>query len=222
MLKELLKLLKKGSLLDQSFDQALGMLDTNAEMLKNAVDYLHGRNEIDVKTIYEKDKLINLLEQKIRRNIYNHLLVTGNQDLYMSLVITHLIIDLERVGDYTKNVVELRLLRDDGLNFHEFADELDKIEKQLFGLLDDIKISLKNQDEKKALEIQKKYYETVQLCDKRDEEFLKKEFDYSSKDIASLVLYYRYLKRIFSHLINVASAIANPYDRIGFHPQDII
>lgn len=222
MLKELLKLLKKGTLLDQSFNQSIEMLNIIDEMIHSSIQYLYDEDNFDVKIIYEKDKYINLLEQKIRRNIYNHLLVTGGEDLYMSLVITHLIIDLERVGDYVKNVVELKTLRQGKVDFHEFENEIHDIESKLFSLLEETRKSLKKQDEKLALEIQKKYYDVVKLCDKRDEEFLQKDFNYPSRDIASMTLYYRYLKRIFSHLINVASAIANPYDRIGFHPQDIL
>ncbi|GAB4173122.1 MAG: phosphate signaling complex protein PhoU [Calditrichia bacterium] len=222
MWKDLLKLLKKGTLLDQSFEQSLAMFDILIEMLENGIQYLYDSNEIEEEKIYEMDKRINLLEQKVRRNIYNHLLLNPSESLYMSLVLTHLIIDLERVGDYIKNIIELRTLKGDKLNFHSYQEELHQIEEKVLNLIKETKQALANHDEKLAMEIQKKYYDIIRLCDQRDEEFVKADLDIPTSDVAALTLYYRYFKRIYSHLTNVASAIANPYDRIGFHPQDIL
>lgn len=221
MLKELLKLLKKGSLIEQSFKQSLEMITILETMFDSAIRYLYDEHN-NVQEIYDYDKRINFLEQKIRRNIYNHLVVTQGEDLYTSLVLTHLIIDLERVGDYIKNITELRTLRNSRPDFHEYSEELHQLEAKVRELFRDMYTCLQKQDEMNAIQLQKNYFPVIRLCDQRDEEFLVKELKYPSSDVASLTLYYRYMKRIFAHLINVASAIANPYDRIGFHPQDII
>ena len=36
---------------------------------------------------------------------------------------------------------------------------------------------------------------------------------------AAMALYVRYLKRINSHLRNIASSVVNPFDHISFNPQ---
>ena len=33
-------------------------------------------------------------------------------------------------------------------------------------------------------------------------------------------LYIRFLKRISAHLMNIASSVVNPFDRIGFREKD--
>jgi len=38
-------------------------------------------------------------------------------------------------------------------------------------------------------------------------------------DAASLALYFRWLKRINSHLRNITTSVVNPFDRIGFEPR---
>jgi len=38
-------------------------------------------------------------------------------------------------------------------------------------------------------------------------------------DAISLGLYFRWLKRINSHLRNITTSIVNPFDRIGFEPE---
>ena len=40
----------------------------------------------------------------------------------------------------------------------------------------------------------------------------------STRDSVTLVLYLRYLKRIFSHLRNITTSIFRPFHKIGFVP----
>jgi hypothetical protein len=35
----------------------------------------------------------------------------------------------------------------------------------------------------------------------------------------SLAMYFRWLKRINSHLRNITTSVVNPFDRIGFEPK---
>jgi len=50
---------------------------------------------------------------------------------------------------------------------------------------------------------------------------LVKEEDKSIRpgDAVSLGMYFRWLKRINSHLRNITSSVVNPFDRIGFKPK---
>ena len=38
-------------------------------------------------------------------------------------------------------------------------------------------------------------------------------------DAVSLAIYFRWLKRINSHLRNITTSVVNPFDRIGFEPK---
>jgi len=223
MLKHLLSLLKKGSLMNQAYNEAVEMIDVLGNMFDTSVNCLHsGKVPGKGEDIYTLDKRVNLLEQKLRRHIYNHLVLTEQQDLYMSLILVQIGVDLERIGDYIKNIYDLRRIIGD-LDFEGHEKELADLEGKIKTMIPGVKAALKNQEAVSATEIQKEYFPLAKLCDQRVEEILTGSSESeSSKQTAMLVLYYRYLKRVIAHFINVASAISNPYDRIGFHPDDII
>ncbi len=222
MLKQLLSLLKKGSLMDQAYNEAVEMIDVLGSMFEKSVNYFHTGNVSGTgDDTYTLDKRVNLLEQKLRRHVYNHLVLNQQQDLYMSLILVQIGVDLERVGDYIKNIHDLRRIIGD-LDFQNHEKELTELENKIKELVPSVKTSLEKQDDISATRIQNDYFPLVKLCDKRVEEILTGVDTVPGKSAAMLVLYYRYLKRILAHFINVASAISNPYDRIGFHPDDIM
>ena len=222
MLKQLLSLLKKGSLMDQAYNEAIEMIDVLGNMLDKSLDYLHsGKVPAKEQEIYTLDKRINLLEQKLRRHIYNHLVLNKQQDLYMSLILVQIGVDLERVGDYIKNIYDLIRITGN-LDFESREEELIALEDKVKAMIPKVKIALKDQDDIIATQIQNDYFPLVKLCDRKVEEILTGTNDVPCQRAVMLSLYYRYLKRVIAHFINVASAISNPYDRIGFHPDDII
>ena len=222
MLKELLKLLNKGSLMEQAFRETIEMITVLETMFKDSVAYLHdGTVPPNDRDVYQMDKRINLLEQKMRRHIYNHLVLSEGKELYMSLILVQMAVDLERVGDYVKNLYDIRRLAGD-VTFPEKQAEMKDLEQKTLAMFPRIRKALEVSDTFDATAIQKEHFELVKQCDRRVEEFLKMEGDSNTRRTTVLVLYYRYIKRVIAHLINVASAISNPYDRVGFHPDDII
>ena len=44
--------------------------------------------------------------------------------------------------------------------------------------------------------------------------------DLVCNEAVSTALYVRFLKRISAHLMNIASSVVNPFDRIGFRDDD--
>ncbi len=51
------------------------------------------------------------------------------------------------------------------------------------------------------------------------DQILKPDNNLTTADAVCLALYARYLKRINAHLTNIASAIVNPFPRIGFREK---
>jgi phosphate uptake regulator len=45
--------------------------------------------------------------------------------------------------------------------------------------------------------------------------------DLVCSEAVSAALYVRFLKRISAHLMNIASSVVNPFDRIGFRDDDL-
>ena len=55
------------------------------------------------------DKKINEFERDVRRKVMTHLAVGGKEDIGSGLVLVSVVIDIERIGDYTKNIYDLAL-----------------------------------------------------------------------------------------------------------------
>jgi phosphate uptake regulator len=131
-----------------------------------------------------------------------------------------IIIDIERIGDYAKNMVELAIAHPGKLHGGEFEDEIARIESALEDNFIQTKKCFEEGDADFALELLKKYAWVNEECDEILAAIVKEQ-DCNIKpgDAAALVLYSRWLKRINSHLRNITTSVVNPFDRIGFEPK---
>jgi len=108
MWKEIRNLWTSDNLLNEAWDLTYEAISIDAEMFDDATDALWGDNHKTVqRLIFKKDKLINKYERDIRRKVITHLTVQGNDSLAAGLVLSTVIVDVERIGDYIKNIVDL-------------------------------------------------------------------------------------------------------------------
>ncbi len=216
MWKELLSVFKGGGLCQEAFDEAILMLQASHGMHRDSVAALH-KSGVLVTDIYERDRQLNRYERSVRRKILTHLSVSPKPDINMGLVITAIVIDIERIGDYTKNIVELASGLAEPFNGGELDDEIMELEGIVDRLFTDIVPALKGPNEglaRKILEDHKKVSARVE----RGLELLRgdKALAGQSGRAVTAALYLRYLKRVSAHLKNVATSVVNPYYRIGF------
>ena len=103
MWRQLMKMWKAHDLLDQSWQQSSRMLDITSEMFIEAIEVLKsGENKTLKRDVHNKDQIVNEYMQDVRRKVLTHCSVQGPQELPAGLVLVSIIIDLERIGDYTK------------------------------------------------------------------------------------------------------------------------
>jgi len=221
MWKEIRNLWSSDNLLNEAWDLTYEAINIDAEMFKDAVNALWGDNRKTVqKLIFQKDKLINKYERDIRRKVITHLTVQGNESLAAGLVLSTVIVDVERIGDYIKNIVDLTSMHPQELKGKEVKEKLHEIEIAINKMFKSAPECIESGDEDVALEIYSETKEIGRSCDKYIAMLIvenPEELDTSST--AVLVLYFRYLKRINAHLRNIISSVINPYDRIGFKPK---
>jgi len=218
MYKELLTIFKKDSLLDIAFARTYEMIDITGKMYHEVIKRLRKDKKYTFSfDIRDQDLAVNKFEREVRRRVFNHLCVSGIEDLNSGLILISIIIDLERIGDYTKNMVELSESLDSCLHGGKFNEDLTKIEKALEDTFKRVRLSFELGDEDDAGALLDEYKWVNKLCDQRTNDYLnEKDQTISSGESVALTLYFRYLKRINSHLRNVASSIVNPFHRIGF------
>ena len=125
--------------------------------------------------------------------------------------------DLERIGDFAKNIVEIASNYEPKLHGSSFENDLQDIEKAVDDVFDKTIIAFREADEIVAGEIMNKYKWVPKKCDDMLATLIKGEYkNLNSPNAVALAIYIRALKRIFAHLRNVATSVINPFHRIGF------
>jgi len=221
MIKELLKIFRGDSLLDKAFQQSYEMLDITKAMFVEGTDSLRNRDDNKLKTtIYDQDIAVNKYEREVRKNVFNHLTVSGMEDIYSGLVLVSIIIDIERLGDYTKNIVELAENHPKKLKGGKYEKDLHKVEDAITDSYMLAKEAFQDGDKEKASKLLKDYEWVNRLCDQHLIDYIKeKDESVSVCDAVTLALYYRFLKRINSHIRNIVSSVVNPFHKIGFYKK---
>ena len=163
------------------------------------------------------DRQINVTEMEIRRELVVHASVHGGVDTPEVLVFMNMVKDLERIGDYNKNIFDLA---DEGVSLAEAPDL-----GRLLGYRDELssRIALMGELLTTRDEDRARAYIT------RGDE-LRREFDdrinelvHSTEPAVVAVpraLLYRFLKRVTAHSLNVVSAVVMPVDRLDYFDED--
>lgn len=223
MIRQLLSVFKKNTLLDLAFSRSCEMLDITMEMFLEAKKSLRERdtNKLDM-DVRARDIKVNKYEREVRRNVYNHLAVSGSEDVYFGLVLVSIIIDIERIGDYTKNIIELADNHPPRLKGGIYEDDLQKVEAAVEDTFRRIRHIFEQGDTHEAQKLVKEYLWLTHLCDDRVNDYIQeRDKTISSGDAVTLAMYFRFLKRIYAHLRNIGTSVVNPFENIGFVPKSI-
>jgi phosphate uptake regulator len=219
MWKEIVTLFRSHGPLQEAYDEAILMLRASHDMFDHAVKQLHAEGALET-DIYKRDQQLNKYERSVRRKIVTHMSVSAKPDINLGLVLTAIVIDIERIGDYTKNIVELAGAVPhpfDGLELH---DEVAQIEESLGRMFDDIAPALQTSDEARARGIIGSHTIIASQVDEHLRTLCSGEsLSGRSGHAATVALYLRFLKRVSAHLKNVATSVVNPYHRIGFREK---
>jgi phosphate uptake regulator len=128
------------------------------------------------------------------------------------------VIDIERIGDYTKNIYDMAVHHPKKLNGGSVEDRLAEIEKISFKLFEDTIDAFKNQDIEKARGLMGYYKENVSTQSDAitNDVIAGKIGDLDIGNASAVGLYARYLKRIAAHSRNLISSVVNPFEKIGY------
>jgi len=219
MFKQIFEIFKSDSLYDQALIECHEMLDIDLTMFKSSIESLRKSDTAEINIdIYAMDKKINEFERDVRRKIMTHLAVGGKEDIGSGLVLVSVVIDIERIGDYTKNIYDLATNHHQKLNAGSLENRLSEIEQVSFNLFEESISAFKGQDIEKARSLMGDYKENIssQSDSITNEIIMGKVSDLSPETASAVALYARYLKRIAAHSRNLISSIVNPFERIGY------
>ena len=222
MWKELIQLFKKDNLFEQAYQEAAGMLDTDAYMYDASVKALRHSDTANVDfDIYDADKGVNRSERDVRKKVMTHLVVSGETNLASGLGLVSVVIDIERIGDYTKNIYDLAVHHPLRLEGGPVEEKLQNVEALVTSDFKSMIEVFKDRDEDKARLIMNNYKEGLSdACEEISNSILSGAVTgLNSSDATAVSLYARFLKRIASHSRNIATSVVNPFHRIGYREK---
>jgi len=220
LFKDVINLWKADDLLSQSWDESYKMLNLSHEIFQQALIYLRNGENIDtLKTLKKRDKEINEYQRDVRRKVLTHYAVNQDtSDMADGLILINMVVDIERIGDYCKNILDLAINHDQSIKSSEISEDLAMIEEEAKSRFEKTIQAIQAQDVEIAQSLMEGYKE--QMTGKSDEivnGILKDELHFGSEArTASIALYARYLKRIGAHLKNITTTLVNPFDAIGY------
>jgi Na+/phosphate symporter len=165
--------------------------------------------------LWSLDKGVNRAERAIRRDLLVHVSVTG-ANMEQGLVLAYMTVakDIERIGDYCKNIWDLTAHGVD-LSGHDDSGMLRSHADQVAAFLEEGTRVFAAQDEQGAHSL----IPRLEMAAAAHDELV---FGYVESDEAGSILvpralYFRFLKRIAGHMENILSALVMPLDRIDYY-----
>ena len=220
LFNDIIKIWKSDSLLSQAWDDSISMLKLSHDIFIKSIDNFNSHDSVEeIKALKKEDRKINDYQMTVRRKVLTYFsLETSSREVPNGLILVDMVVDIERIGDYCKNISDLTLMQKASFDFGELKEEISAMESEVRSRFSTTIQVIENQDEDLARTLNDKYKKTVSSASDKIVSGIVSgdvKLDSHSKS-ASLVLYARYLKRIGAHLKNITSTVVNAYDRIGY------
>ncbi|MAV70362.1 MAG: hypothetical protein CMG04_06320 [Candidatus Marinimicrobia bacterium] len=218
---DLVNIWKKNDLLSQAWDESHEMILLSNKIFIKAIDGLRsGEKTKALKELKKRDKEINSFHKNVRRKVVTHYAVSGNTlNIESGLVLINLVVDIERIGDYTKNILDLAIFSSRPILSEETSENLELIEAAVLSRFSSTISVLENKDAEKAQTLLNSYRKDLgKVSDSIVHDIVSGSFEIKNNiSPASVALYARYLKRIGAHLKNITSVVTNPFEMIGYN-----
>jgi phosphate uptake regulator len=191
------------------------MLDTSLQMFEDATAALL-ENEILEADLEAQDQTVNRKETEIRRAVLQHFANDPRREMLFGLVLISIVQDAERIGDLAKSIAETaRLAKAPRHGVH--VDTLRRIRDRLVQTFRDTRKSFADADERGAREVM-----GVSVAIKEEltdlGRALANDEALSTNSAVVLAVATRMFSRTSSHLSNIASSVAMPFDQIRRPP----
>ena len=220
MLHELLTILRSNQPLEAVGEKFSKMLELSLDMVRKSGEIycVHIVTPEQRTDLQKQDVKVNKLERKIRKQITFHLSVPGNiMDLPYCLVVMILVKDVERIGDYAKELADLVNLSDDPLPDDEIMAELKEVRTRLESDYADAIAILDSADRERAIELISCGRDLVARCEQLIENIAYS--DYKAGVVATLVLGVQFYQRIAGHTLNLLSSVVMPLHKLDYYDE---
>ena len=221
--KNLVNIWKSEDSLSQAWASSNEMLTLSHVMFTDAIGALRsGEKNKVIKSIKQRDTDINKYQRDIRKKVVTYYSISKDvTNLDSGLVLINMVVDIERIGDYTKNILDLAKHHPKKFVSEKISDDLRVVEKAVIERFGNTIKAVEEMDEEVAKELIKSYRSDLgKLSDNLVASSISGKLQIGEEHKASsMVLYARYLIRIGAHLKNITSVVVNPFESIGYNTK---
>jgi phosphate transport system protein len=221
MLRELFAILRADNPLKPMGDNFNQMISLTRDMALVAGNMFFERKSLPEERtrIYETDVEVNKLQRVIRKQVVAHLSVAANKlDLPYCLKLMSLVKDVERLGDYAKNLSELNDIYSGALPADDIMDELLEIRKGVENAFSGAAAVLSTSDTERAIDLIRKGRDYAHRSDSLIDRIARAPYDAGTATV--MVLASRYYKRFSGHVLNVLSSVVMPLHKLDYYDED--
>ena len=219
MFKNLIQFWKGKDFLSEVMENFKIMLDDSEKMFRSSFDVLvENTKDPEVKkTIIQTDKKVNNLQKKIRGRIIEHLSVQPAVDAPACLLLFSVSKDAERVGDYAKNLLEVSGLLEKPIEKDKFNELFNNIDKEVIELFHQTRDAFISSDEVTAAQTWNSQIKIKIKCD--DVVRTLAMSDYTVNEAVCFTLIARFIRRMCSHLTNIATSVIVPLTELDYYHE---
>ncbi len=217
MFKGLFSWWKEDILLKSALEQSALAIDKAGRMFSLAMVVITEGSGIE-KTVYDMDKELNSIQIDIRKKVLEHLAIKPAQDVTSSLILITIIIDIERLGDLAKNLVEVQQMSRCALDRFAYASDVETMKEKLEGSFTIVREAFMDGNEDKANLVMTDCTWIGTRCEATLQAIAGDE-ELEVREAVAYTLLFRYLKRISGHIRNIASSVVNPFHKLGYKPD---
>ncbi len=215
-------LLHPTSAVDESRADVLEMIHACKDMYVMVLQALHDEHpDHTVERVHEKDRRVNELHAGVRRRSYQHMALKPGDELLPTLQLHEIVGEIERVGDYSKNIAELSEMIPGGVQWGSYEEGMATVKAEIVEMFDLTEHAIDTGDESSGQRVIERYESISRYCDATLAEAIRRdegEPERVERWLLALVLMLRYSKRVAAHLRNAVLTITNPYQRLGYRP----
>lgn len=222
MFKKFFDTLQKKPLSEQIVEKSVDSISLGKQMFLNSKTALRTKGNVELaRQVIKEDKIINKSERSIRRKLLTHFALTNKVDIGSGFALSSIVIDIERIGDYTKNIADLAILMEDKYTCGPYDEKVKSIENEVEMMFDKTIKAFQKNDDDIAREVTEIYKQKISgECSKLKDSLVKEEEKVATGDAVVTALYLRALKRIAAHLYNISTSVLNPFPRIGYKEKN--
>jgi phosphate uptake regulator len=215
MFKEIIEIWNRGGLIKQSNQTTLRMIELTKKMYVDAMGALKSDIKVCPVDLYKYDRVVNEMQIDVRRKVLEHLSISGRRDVSAGLILLLAVNDIERIGDYCKNICDLVAIHPRALKKNQYLEMVSGIDKLLEENFDLLRGALKEASKEKAAKAVENFERAKKLSTKLIQ-LLLEDKKLGRKELVLYSLLSRHLKRIGAHQKNAATTVINPFERIGY------